>query len=31
MVEIVCTHVYKQKMRSVETIPGMEGGEAKGE
>jgi hypothetical protein len=30
MVQILCTHVCKWKMRPVETIPGM-GGEDKGE
>jgi hypothetical protein len=25
MVQILCTHVYKQKIRPVKTIPGMEG------
>jgi hypothetical protein len=25
MVQILCTHVYKRKMRPVETVPGMEG------
>jgi hypothetical protein len=31
VVEILCTHVCKWKMRPVETIPGMGGREDKGE
>jgi hypothetical protein len=31
MVEILCTDVWKWKMRPVETIPGMEGREDEGE